>query len=248
MTASPGSRVLVRGLRPATRLLRAVRAHAHVQEGDHSITSSASGTSVLDTPGYSHSDWKGPTFDWKNVRPLAFYLLARGPTGRRGGAGRILPKKNIWGLLSLYVSEDDQAEDLYLANYSSETEPHIRNGLAWPGTKEACEEFRRDMGYYELSKPYDCKSFRQYIDVSTSVVGCGPEGVSCTEFECRRGTPLRKLVALMRLCEREGYPVLATEGFDIVDGEVVLKEGRQSRIKSILCQESWEEAVARNAQ
>ena len=210
---------------------------------------------MLDTPGYAYSDWKGPTFEWKNVRPLSFYLLARGPTG--GGAGRILPEKDVWGLLSLHESEGDLhgAEQLHCANYSSETEPFIRNGLAWPGTKEACEAFHRDMGYgpYGLLKPedgVDCKSFRQYIDVYPSVVACGPEGMSCTKFECRRGTPLRKLVALMRLCERAKNPVLATEGFDVVDGAVVLKEGRHLRIESILTEEvpSLEEAVARNAQ
>ena len=59
----------------------------------------------------------------------------------------------------------------------------------------------------------------------------GGAHVPSSWFRCKFGTPLRKMVALVRLLENEGYRILGTENFIVAaDGIGIVKKGKHPRV------------------
>ena len=161
----------------------------------------------LDTPGCMYSR--------QPARNLYFCVMPPGDE-------RKVPGAEIRRLLTLFESDDDLrgARESYAAE----------GGFSWPGTKESCEAYYSIHG--RLPTPFECNSLTQEIRSDDDVYNIRGVSTPCALFICKYGTPLRRLVALMRLCEREGYPILATYGFVVKDGHVSLKNGLHKLVKA----------------
>ena len=66
--------------------------------------------------------------------------------------------------------------------------------------------------------------------MTCQTIGAANLSIPCSWFRCKFGTPLRRIVALLRLFEREGYPILGTTVFVVDENGVgVVRKGDQPR-------------------